>query len=51
MSIPEDQVGALLADVSAEFSQRHQEICRVFLERNRPRCSIPRLCRTPINPA
>jgi predicted GH43/DUF377 family glycosyl hydrolase len=33
MSIPEDQVGAILADVSAEFSQRHQEIRRVFLER------------------
>jgi predicted GH43/DUF377 family glycosyl hydrolase len=33
MSIPEDQVAALLADVSAEFSQRHQEIHKVFLER------------------
>jgi predicted GH43/DUF377 family glycosyl hydrolase len=33
MSLPEDQVGALLEGVSAEFSQRHQEIRRVFLER------------------
>jgi predicted GH43/DUF377 family glycosyl hydrolase len=33
MSIPEDQVGPLLAEVSAEFSSRHQEIRRVFLER------------------
>jgi predicted GH43/DUF377 family glycosyl hydrolase len=33
MSLPEDQVGALLDGVSAEFSQRHQEIRKVFLER------------------
>jgi len=33
MSLPEDQVGALLEGVSAEFSQRHQEIRKVFLER------------------
>jgi predicted GH43/DUF377 family glycosyl hydrolase len=33
MSLPEDQVGALLEGVSAEFSERHQEIRKVFLER------------------
>ena len=33
MSLPEDQVGALLEGVSAEFSQRHQEIRKVFRER------------------
>ncbi len=33
MSLPEDQVGALLDGISAEFSQRHQEIRKVFLER------------------
>jgi predicted GH43/DUF377 family glycosyl hydrolase len=33
MSLPEEQVGALLDGVSAEFSQRHQEIRKVFLER------------------
>jgi predicted GH43/DUF377 family glycosyl hydrolase len=33
MSLPEDQVGSLLDEVSAEFSQRHQQIHRVFLER------------------
>src|SRR5271169_5758793 len=33
MSIPEDQVGPLLDEVSAEFSQRHQQIHRSFLER------------------
>jgi predicted GH43/DUF377 family glycosyl hydrolase len=33
MSLPEDQVGLLLEDVSAEFSQRHQQIRSLFLER------------------
>ncbi|HEX4920426.1 MAG TPA: glycosidase, partial [Candidatus Bathyarchaeia archaeon] len=33
MSLPENQVGSLLDEVSAEFSQRHQEIHRSFLER------------------
>ena len=33
MSLPENQVGPLLDEVSAEFSQRHQQIHRSFLER------------------
>jgi predicted GH43/DUF377 family glycosyl hydrolase len=33
MSLPEKQVGALLDEVSAEFSQRHQQIREIFLER------------------
>src|ERR1039457_6507925 len=33
MSLPEDQVGFLLDEVSAEFSQRHQHIHKLFLER------------------
>jgi len=33
MALPEDQVGALLEGVSAEFSPRHQEIRKVFRER------------------
>jgi predicted GH43/DUF377 family glycosyl hydrolase len=33
MSLPEDQVDALLLEISAEFSQRHQHIRRLFLER------------------
>jgi len=33
MSLPEDRVGALLDGISAEFSQRHQKIRKVFLER------------------
>ncbi len=33
MSLPEDEVGPLLNEVSAEFSQRHQQIHRSFLER------------------
>jgi predicted GH43/DUF377 family glycosyl hydrolase len=33
MSLPEDQVGLLLEEVSAEFSQRHQQIHNLFLER------------------
>ena len=33
MSLPEDQVGPLLDEVSAEFSQRHQQIRKLFLER------------------
>jgi predicted GH43/DUF377 family glycosyl hydrolase len=33
MSIPEDRVGLLLDEVSAEFSQRHQHIRELFLER------------------
>ena len=33
MSLPEDQVGPLLDEVSAEFSQRHQQIHKSFFER------------------
>jgi predicted GH43/DUF377 family glycosyl hydrolase len=33
MSLPESQVGPLLDEVSAEFSQRHKQIRKVFLER------------------
>ena len=33
MALPEEHVGHLLDEISAEFSQRHQEIRRVFLER------------------
>ena len=33
MSLPEDRVGPLLDEVSAEFSQRHQQIHKSFLER------------------
>jgi predicted GH43/DUF377 family glycosyl hydrolase len=33
MLLPEDQVGALVDGISAEFSQRHQKIRKVFLER------------------
>jgi len=33
ISIPEDQVGPLLDGIAAEFSQRHREICKTFLER------------------
>jgi predicted GH43/DUF377 family glycosyl hydrolase len=33
MSLPEDQVGPLLEEISAEFSQRHQHIHDRFLER------------------
>src|SRR6266550_821799 len=33
MSFPEDRVGPLLDEVSVEFSQRHQNIRSLFLER------------------
>src|SRR5208337_5345622 len=33
MSVPENRVGPLLDDVTAEFSQRHQQIHKSFLER------------------
>ncbi len=33
MSLPEDRVGLLLEEISAEFSQRHQNIRNRFLER------------------
>jgi predicted GH43/DUF377 family glycosyl hydrolase len=33
MSLPEDRVGPLLDEVSAEFSQRHQQIRKLFRER------------------
>jgi len=33
MALPENQVGPLLDEVSAEFSQRHQHIRKLFLER------------------
>jgi predicted GH43/DUF377 family glycosyl hydrolase len=42
MSLPEDQVGTLLDEVSAEFSQRHQDIRRLFFERfEQVRDSLP----------
>ena len=33
MSLPEESVGPLLDEISADFSQRHQQIRRLFLER------------------
>jgi predicted GH43/DUF377 family glycosyl hydrolase len=33
MSFPEDRVGLLLEEISAEFSERHQHIRNLFLER------------------
>src|SRR5947199_5546465 len=33
MSLPENRVGPLLDEVTAEFSQRHQQIRKAFLER------------------
>src|SRR5947207_10209239 len=33
MSLPEDRIGPLLDEVSAEFSQRHEQIRKIFLER------------------
>lgn len=33
MALPEERVGPLLDEVSAEFCQRHQELHKVFLER------------------
>src|SRR5260370_14626038 len=33
MELPEYQVGPLLCGICAEFSQRHQEIHKLFLER------------------
>jgi predicted GH43/DUF377 family glycosyl hydrolase len=33
MSLPEERVGPLLGEISADFSQRHQQIHRLFLER------------------
>src|SRR6185312_1994397 len=33
MSLPEEQIEPLLSEVSAEFSQRHYEIRKLFLER------------------
>jgi predicted GH43/DUF377 family glycosyl hydrolase len=33
MALPESRVGALLDGISAEFSERHQDIRKVFLER------------------
>jgi len=33
MSLPEERVGSLLAEISSEFSPRHQQIRQLFLER------------------
>jgi predicted GH43/DUF377 family glycosyl hydrolase len=33
MALPEDQVGPLLDEVFADFSQRHQQVRKLFLER------------------
>src|SRR6202166_4790513 len=40
MSLPENQVEALLDEVSAEFSQRHQQLRRSFLERFEQVCDF-----------
>jgi predicted GH43/DUF377 family glycosyl hydrolase len=40
MSLPEDQAGALLAEISAEFSQRHQDVRGLFLERYGQVCEL-----------
>ena len=44
MALPEDQVGPLLDEVSAEFSQRHQQIRKLFRERFKRFCRF----RTPV---
>jgi predicted GH43/DUF377 family glycosyl hydrolase len=42
MALPEEQVGPLLDEISAEFSKRHQDIRRLFLERfEQVRDSLP----------
>ena len=42
MALPEDQVGAILDGICAEFCKRHQEIYKVFLERfDQVRESLP----------
>jgi predicted GH43/DUF377 family glycosyl hydrolase len=33
MQLPEDRIGVLLEEISVEFSQRHQQIRKLFLER------------------
>jgi predicted GH43/DUF377 family glycosyl hydrolase len=33
MALPENQIGPLLNEVSAEFSRRHKDVHRIFLER------------------
>jgi predicted GH43/DUF377 family glycosyl hydrolase len=33
MSLPEDEAGRLLAEISVEFAARHQHICAIFQER------------------
>jgi predicted GH43/DUF377 family glycosyl hydrolase len=33
MSLPEEQIGPLLNEISAEFSERHEQIRKLFLER------------------
>ena len=33
MALPEDRIGPLVDEVSAEFSQRHQNIRKIFLNR------------------
>jgi predicted GH43/DUF377 family glycosyl hydrolase len=40
MALSEERVSPLLDDVSAEFSQRHQEIRRLFLERFEQVCPV-----------
>ncbi len=42
MALPEDQVGAILDGICAEFCKRHQDIYKVFLERfDQVRESLP----------
>ena len=33
LALPEQQVGSLLDEIAAEFSQRHQQISKIFLQR------------------
>jgi len=40
MSLPDDQVGLLLDEVSAEFSKRHQQIHKLFRQRFEQVCDL-----------
>ena len=40
LALPEEQIGSLLSEVTAEFSKRHDQICQLFLDRYNDVCPL-----------
>ncbi len=40
LALPEEQIGSILNEVTGEFSQRHEQICQLFLDRYNEVCPL-----------